>query len=96
MRNTEISGSSTCMEGKHAMDCKLVLLNQASNKQKLTKGENIPVAKNKYLVILFEILLADQLTRKFILNPVGGSRLLLQGIQFHNIRSWIENEDVYL
>ena len=31
---------------KHAIDCKAILLKQASNKQKLTNWENILITKN--------------------------------------------------
>ena len=58
------------MKEKHAMDHKPVLLKQVSNKQELTNWENI--TKNKY--INFEIPPADDLTMKFILNPVEESR----------------------
>ena len=43
-------------------------------KQELTNWENILIAKNKECIINFEILLADQLTKKFFLNPAKGSR----------------------
>ena len=56
------------------MDCKPVLLRQASNKQELTNWENILITKNKDRIINFEILPADHLTKKFIINPVDGSR----------------------
>jgi hypothetical protein len=62
------------MERKHAMDHKPVLLKQASNKQELTNWENILITKNKDHVINFEILPADHLTKKLILNPVEDSR----------------------
>ena len=47
---------------------------QASNKQELTNWENILITENKDHVINFEIPPADHLTKKFILNPVEGSR----------------------
>ena len=59
---------------KHAMDHKPVLLKQEANKLELTTWENILITKNKDLVINFEIPPADLLTKKFILNPVEGSR----------------------
>ena len=62
---------------KRAMDLKPVLLKQASNKQKLTNSENIFITKNKDRIINFEIPPADPLTKKFILNPVEGSRSAL-------------------
>ena len=65
----------------YAMDRKSVLLKQASNKQELTNWENILIKKkkknkqtNKDLIINFEILPADHLTGKFILNPIEGNR----------------------
>ena len=58
---------------RHAMDHKPVLLKQASNKQELN-WENILITKNKDRIINFEILPADHLTLKFILNPVEDSR----------------------
>ena len=59
---------------KHTMDHKPVLLKQTSNKQKLSNLENILITKNKDHIINFEILQTDHLTKKFILNPVEGSR----------------------
>ena len=56
------------------MDHKPVLLKQAANKQELTNWENILITKNKDFVINFAIPPADHLTKKFILNPVEGSR----------------------
>ena len=56
------------------MDHKPVLLKQAANKQELTNWENIHITKNKDRVINFEIPPADHLTKKFILNPIEGSR----------------------
>ena len=53
---------------KYAMDCKPVLLKQASN------WENILITKNKDHIKNFEVLPADHLTKKFILKPVEGSR----------------------
>jgi hypothetical protein len=56
------------------MDHKPVLLMQAANKQELTNRENILITKSKDHIINFEIPPADHLTKKFILNPVEGSR----------------------
>ena len=57
------------------MDCKPVLLTQASNKQELINCENILITKDKDRIINFEILPADHLTTKeFNLNPVERSR----------------------
>ena len=56
------------------MDHKPVLLKQTANKQELTNWENILITKNKDCDINFEIPPADHLTKKFILNPVEGSR----------------------
>jgi len=56
------------------MDHKPTLSKQASNKQELTNWENILITKNEDRIINFEIPPADHLTKKFILNPVGGSR----------------------
>ena len=56
------------------MDCKQVLLKQASNKQELANWENILITKNNVRIINVEIPPADHLTDKFILNPVEGSR----------------------
>ena len=53
------------------MDHKPVLLKQASNKQEVTNWEN-NLKKNR--IINFEILPADHLIKKFILNPVEVSR----------------------
>ena len=61
-----------------AMDCKPVLIKQASHKQELTNWENILIIKNNDHIINFEILPADQ---------------LLQEIKIHNSRSWVDNED---
>jgi hypothetical protein len=63
------------MKEKHAMDCKPVLLKQVSNKQELTNWGNILIRKNKDHIINFKIPPTDDLTRKFILNPLEGSRL---------------------
>jgi hypothetical protein len=60
------------MKEKHAMDHKPVLLKQVSNKRELTNWENI--TENKDRIINFEILPADHLIKKFILNPVEGNR----------------------
>ena len=51
------------------MDCKPVLLKQASNKLGI-----YPYNKNKDCIINFKILPADHLTKKIILNPVEGRR----------------------
>ena len=51
------------MYGKKNMNCKPVLLKQASNK--LGK---YPYNKTKYLIINFEILAADQLLQEFQTN----------------------------
>ena len=59
---------------KHAMDHKPALLKQAANKQELTNWENILITKNKDRIINFEIPPTDHLNKKFILNPVEGSR----------------------
>ena len=59
---------------KRAIDHQSVLLKQASNKQELTNWENILITKNKDRVMNVEIPPADNLTKKFILNPVEGSR----------------------
>jgi len=56
------------------MDHKPVLLKQAANKLEFTNWENILITKNKDRVINFEIPPADHLTKKFIFNPVEGSR----------------------
>jgi hypothetical protein len=81
---------------KHAMDYKPVLLKQASNKQELTYWENILITKNKDRIINFEILPVDHLTRKFILNPVNGSR----SAPTRNLKSqqWskVDNKDLHL
>ena len=54
------------------MDHESVVLKQAANKQELTNWENILITKNKDHIINFEIQTADNLTKKFILNPVEG------------------------
>jgi hypothetical protein len=54
----------------HAMDHKLIQLKLAWNKQEFTHWKNI------LIVINFEILPADYLTKKFILNPVYGNVLV--------------------
>ena len=59
---------------KIAMDRKPVLLKQASNKKELTNYKNILITKNKDRIINFEIPPPDHSTKKFILNPVEGSR----------------------
>ena len=46
----------------------------AANKQELTNWKNILITKIKDRIINLEILPADNLTKKFILNPVEGSR----------------------
>ena len=56
------------------MNRKPVLLKEASNKQELTNWENILITKNKDHIINFETLPADNLSKKFILNLVEGSR----------------------
>ena len=61
------------MKGNHAMNCKPVLLNQASNKKRIN-WKNILITKNKDCFINLKIPPADHLTKKFILNPVEGSR----------------------
>ena len=58
---------------KHGMEHKPVLLKQASNKQKIN-WKNYPYNKKQNHMINFEIPPADYLTKKFILNPVEGSR----------------------
>ena len=40
----------------------------------ITNRENIFITKNKDCIINFEVPLPDHLTKKFILNPVEGSR----------------------
>ena len=55
------------------MDRKQILLKQASNKQEFN-WENILITKDKARIINFKISPADHLTKKFILNPVEGSR----------------------
>ena len=45
-----------------------------SNKQELTKWENILITENKDRIINFEILPAEHLIKKFILNSVEGNR----------------------
>ena len=60
--------------GKNAMDLKLFQLKQASTKEELTNWKNIHITKNKDHILNFEILPADHLTKKSILNPVEGSR----------------------
>ena len=77
IQNGEIEKSALAAhvwKEKHAMDNKPVLLKQAANKQEWTNWENILITKNKDRVINFEIPPTDHLTKKFILNPVEGSR----------------------
>ena len=77
LQNGEIEKSAIAVhvwKEKHAMDHKSVQLKQAANKQELTNWENILITKNKDRVINFEIPPTDHLTKKFILNPVEGSR----------------------
>ena len=48
IKNGETEKSAACVwKEKHAMDCKPVLLKQASNKQELTNWENILITKNE-------------------------------------------------
>jgi hypothetical protein len=61
------------MEIKHTVDHKPVLIKQASNKQELTNWGKYPYNKNRDH-INFEIPPTDHLTKKFILNPLEGSR----------------------
>ena len=70
------------------MDHKPVQLKQAANKRELTNWENIT---NKDRIINSEILPADHLTKKFILNPVEGS-------SYKNSKPtpWFDNEDKVL
>ena len=75
------------------MDRKPVLLKQASNKQELTNWENILITKNKYRIINFEIPPADHLSKKFILNPVEGSRSAPTRISNKVSQSWVDNEE---
>jgi hypothetical protein len=63
------------------MDQKPVLLKQTSNKQELTNWETILIKRNKDRIINFEILPADHLTKKFILNPERTANQLLQEVQ---------------
>ena len=78
---------------KHATDHKLVLLKQASNKQELTNSENILKTKSKDHVINFEIPSAYHLTKKFILNPVEGSRSAPTRSSNKISRSRVDNGD---
>ena len=52
----------------------LGLLKQTSNNQEITNWENILITKTKNCIINSEIPPADHLTKKFILNPIEGSR----------------------
>ena len=53
------------------------------------------MTKNKDHVINFEIPPADHLTKKFIINPVEGSRSAPTRIsnQDQSSRSWVDNGD---
>ena len=78
---------------KHSMDLKPVLLEQASNKQEFYKLGKYPYNKKQDRIINFEIPPADHLTKKFILNPVEGSRSVPTRSSNKISQSWVDNED---
>ena len=77
LQNGEIEKSAIAAhvwKEQHAVDHKPVLLKQAANKQELTNWENILITKTKDRIINYDIPPADNLIKKFILNPVESSR----------------------
>ena len=72
------------------MDHKPIILKQELNKQEFNNQENILITKYKDLVINFEIPPADHSTKKFILNPVKGSRYAPTRIPNQHQLVWVE------